>query len=212
LVAILRFGRANDQWHFDDRSVSLIQHSKLIIDDFSVPARTCLWNAFVIASQRCQENEGQLALFAKSTVPWVIDWGISGENTDLHHPLCLAASLQVVFLLVTRTKCLNCFAEKDEDRKRNIRRAHRLALDSLKRDYHGGGAYATRALRVSGLKLLLALVTIDQINEDDTVLPNCLGPGELGETFSVLHGVANMDADSEVQRLAVHILGSLKTS
>jgi hypothetical protein len=212
LVGILRFGRANDPWYFDDRSVSLIQHSKLIIDDFSVPARTCLWNAFVMASQRCQENEGQLALFAKLTVPWVIDWGVSGKNTDLHHPLCLAAALQVVFLLVTRTKCLNCFAEKGEDRKRNIRQAHRLALDSLKRDSPGGGAYATRALRVAGLKLLLALVTIDQINEDETVLPNCLGPGELGETFSVLHGVANMDADSEVQRLAVHILGSLKNS
>jgi hypothetical protein len=206
LVGIVRYGRANDPWHFNDRSVSLVQHSKLIIDDFSVPARICLWNALVTASQRCQENEGKLALFAKSTVPWVIDWAISGKNTDLHHPLCLAAALQVVFLLVTRTKSLNCFGEKGEDRKRNI---YRLALDSLKRDYHVGGAYATRALRVAGLKLLLALVTIDEINEDETVLPNCLGPGELGETFSVLHGVANMDADSEVQRLAGHILGLL---
>ena len=209
LVGIVRFGRANDPWHFDDKSVSLVQHSKLIIDEFTVPARTCLWNAFVMASQRCQENEGQLARFAKSTVPWVIDWAISGKNTDLHHPLCLAAALQVVFLLVTRTKSLNCFGEKGGDRKRNI---YRLALDSLKRDYHGGGAYATRALRVAGLKLLLALVTINQISEDETVLPNCLNPGELGETFSVLHGVANMDADSEVQRLAAHILGLLKTS
>jgi hypothetical protein len=212
LVDIVRFGRANDPWHFDDRSVSLIQHSKVIIDDFSVPARTCLWNSFVVAAQRCQENEGKLALFAKSTVPWVIDWCISGKNTALHHPLCLAAALQVVFLLVTRTKSLNCFAEKGEDRKRYIGRTHRLALDSLKRDHHGGNAYANRSLRLAGLKLLLALVTIDQINEDETVLLNCLGPGELGETFSALHSVANIDADSEVHRLAGHILRSLKTT
>jgi hypothetical protein len=64
LVGIVRFGRANDPWHFDDRSVSLIQHLKLIVEDFSVPARTCLWNAFVVASQRCEENEGKLALLA----------------------------------------------------------------------------------------------------------------------------------------------------
>jgi hypothetical protein len=57
---------------------------------------------------------------------------------------------------------------------------------------------------------MLAIVTIDNINSDGSALPSSMGPGELGETFTVVYGVSNMDPDSEVRELASHILGMLR--
>jgi hypothetical protein len=72
------------------------------------------------------------------------------------------------------------------------------------------------AMRMSGLKFLLAIVSIDQWDNDPNHHRNnsprlevCLSPGELAHTFSVLQGAANMDSDPNVRKLAAHILSAM---
>jgi hypothetical protein len=68
----------------------------------SPSAWTCLWNAFLVVSQQCCEAEGRLDSWASLPAPWVLAWGSSAMvDGDLHHPLCMAALLQVVFVLLT---------------------------------------------------------------------------------------------------------------
>lgn len=179
----------------------------------SPSARTCIWNAFLVVSQRCREAEGRLNSWASLTAPWVLAWGSSATvDGDLHHPLCMAASLQVVFVLLTRTKSFDCLAGGNRDSTAAcVRRAHEWAITSIKTKTEIGGDYARTAMRKAALKLLLAIITIDNMGDGNN-LANWLSPGELGGAFTLLRGTANVDADAEVRTLAAHILSTMRVS
>ncbi len=175
----------------------------------STSARTCMWNSFLVVSQRCSDD--RLASWTNLTAPWVLDWASAAPvDEELHHPLCMAAALQILFILVTRTKSFECFGG-GKTSTTSVRKAHRLAVTSIKTETSIGGDYARITMRRAGLKLLLALVTIDQM-DNGTDLSGCLSPGELGETFTLLNGTANVDTDAEVRNLAAHILTGMRTS
>ena len=55
------------------------------------------------------------------------------------------------------------------------------------------------------MKLLLALVTIDQIGD----FSGHLGPGELREAVSTISAAANIDSDPDVRSLAGHLVSAL---
>ena len=174
----------------------------------STAARTCLWNAFLVLSQRCRQEDGCLTTWAMLTAPWVLDWGSHAPvNSDLYHPLCMAAALQVVFVLITRTKSFDCLGDSRaaDGVSSSVRRAHRWAMESIKSRTEMGGDYARRAMRKAALKLMLAITTIDQLS----IGGSCLSPGDQSATFTVLQGVANLDADAEVRTLAAHILSKM---
>ena len=178
--------------------------------DLSTSARTCLWNAFLVVSQRCPDD-GRLKSWANITAPWVLDWASVGPADDyLRHPLCMAAALQVIFILVTRTKSFDCLAG-GKVTPISVRKAHGLAITCCKTETNIGGVYARTTMRKAALKLLLALVTIDQMDEENSI-STCLSPGELGEAFTLLNGTANVDADAEVRALATHILRGMRAS
>lgn len=180
------------------------------------PTRICIWNVFILVSKRCQEADNSLFNFSKSVIPWIIDWGKSEPDDSIHHPLCLAAAIQVIYILVTRSRKLDGFGGGDDASTLNIRKAHRWALNLLKQGSRGHGeeksSNGLRDMRLGALKLLLAIVTIDNMNSDEAALGNAFGPGELGETFTVISGLSNMDPDPGVRILASKICGSLITS
>lgn len=178
--------------------------------ELSTSARTCTWNAFLIVSQRCPDD-GRLNSWANMTAPWILGWASAGPIDDnLRHPLCMAAALQILFILVTRTKSFDCLAG-GKTTTTSVRKAHRLAIMSIKTKTNIGGDYARITMRRAALKLLLALVTIDQMDSTGD-LAGCLSPGELGETFTLLNGTANVDTDTEVRNLAAHILAGMRAS
>ena len=183
------------------------ESSRVVNKELSISARTCMWNAFLIVSQRCQYG-ARLNLWANLTAPWVLDWAsLAPVDDSLRHPLCMAAALQVIFVLITRTKAFDCLAG-GKAISTSVIKAHRLAISSIKSETKVGGDYARTTMRKAALKLLLALVTIDQIEETNS-LHSCLSPGELGEAVTLLNGTANMDADAEVRALAGHILSGM---
>ena len=209
-ITLLQAGVPLDHWVFSAER-HFLQRESTTDKKILTSTRICLWNAFVLVSQRCSNDHGQLTRFAKVTVPWVMKWCVGGEvGVDPRHPLCLAAALQVMFLLITRTKSLNfsigptCAGA----RKETIRELYRWTLGVVRRDTrYPGGEYANRALRLSGLKLLLAIFTVDQTKVvDESEIEECLGPADVSETCTVLNSVANMNTDSEVQEVAAGLL------
>jgi hypothetical protein len=214
VVSILRIGKSYDDWIFSAQnffSDHLAQEQQ-----FSISARTCLWNAFIVVSQRCPSDDRRLEGFAKSTLSWVVEWGMSGNSDrESHHPLCLAAALQVAFVLVTRTKSLDFLVETKHSGtcKDSARRVHRWALECARGDSrHGDGEYANRMLRLSALKLMLAVFSVDQISANGSDPNKMLGPGDITQTFAVLNSLANMDTDREVQQLAGHLLQAIRSN
>jgi len=177
----------------------------------STSARTCMWNAFLVVSQRCPDDDGRLSSWANLTAPWVLDWASQAPFDDnLHHPLCMAAAVQVIFILITRTKSFDCLGG-GKTTSTSVLKAHRLAVTCIKTETTVGDMYARTTMRKAALKLLLALVTIDQMRDGDSI-SSCLSPGELGKTFTLLNGTANVDTDAEVRALAAHILSGMRPS
>ena len=204
-ISILQTGNSEVTW-LDSAEKHFLRRASTFDSRFPISARICLWNSFVVVSQRCANDDGQLDRFANVTVPWIMEWCVAGSvDMELRHPLCLAAAMQVIFQLITRTKSLRIFvgASKKGGRKESVRQVHRWALNVVRRDtMYPGGEYANRALRLSGLKLVLAIFTVDQAAESDEFL----GPSVIAETCTVLSSVANMDADSQVRELAAGLL------
>jgi hypothetical protein len=211
IVSILQSGKHGADAWICSAKANYLGHSSGAVESYSIPARTCLWNSLIVVSQRSSDKDGSVEMFARSALPWITDWGAGTRSDDqVHHPLCIAAALQVTFILLTRLKSLAFFAGSDRFAKEYIRRAHGWALQTLKDKPTSVGDYSNRAQRLAALKLLLSIVTVDSINSDGSVLPSCLGPGELGEAFTVIHGLSNMDPDSEVRGLSSHLLSLLK--
>lgn len=176
-----------------------------------ITARTCLWNALIVVSQRCRDVD--LLRFSRSILPWVTGWGSEAKPKDgVHHPLCDAAAMQVIFTLVTRSKSFDCFGSQEGQTKECIRQAHLWALKAVNTNSGSTNNHSNQVRRLAALKLILAIVTIDSIASEGSALPNCLGPGELGQTFTLIAGLSNLDPDPDVRGLASHIVGSLRTS
>ena len=210
VITITQTGKCDDAW-IRSGKLHFAGDVARAVTDPPLSAKTCLWNSLIVVAQRCREDTGSLRAFSTSTLSWVTAWGRkSKSDDDIHHPLCAAAALQLTFILVTRCKSLKCFAEEDGTSKQNVRQAHQWALESVKDERALNDNYANRSLRMAALKLLLAIVTVDSMDSDGSVLPSCLGPGELGKTFTVVHGLSNMDPSPDVRKLASHILGVLR--
>jgi hypothetical protein len=194
LVSVVKTGSCGDLWFGDMRN------------EYSVSARICLWNVFIVVTKRCDDDS--LIKLARSILPWITDWVTVEPDDNIHHPLCVSAALQVIFIVVTRSKTLLCFSHDSDESKKDVQRAHRWSLAILK-SHSTGPSGDFKGMRLAALKLVLAIVTVDHLHSNGTVLPSFLGPGELGETFNVINGLCNMDTDLDVRSLSSHILSRL---
>jgi hypothetical protein len=194
LVSVVKTGSCGDLWFGDIRN------------EYSISARICLWNVFIVVTKRCDDDS--LIKLARSILPWITDWVTLEPDDNIHHPLCVSAALQVIFIVVTRSKTLSCFSHDSDESKKDVQRAHRWSLAILK-SHSTGPSDDFKGMRLAALKLVLAIVTVDSLHSNGTVMPGSLGPGELGETFNVINGLCNMDTDLDVKSLSSHILGRL---
>jgi len=228
---------------------------------FSIAARTCCINSFILASQRVGSNNNSnteqatqnqhLQYMSNLMLPILVSWGAAAARTttttaknddddhDMHHPLCMAAALQTAFIIISRSKSFRGFRDKGTQSRcgiSNVRQGlsmmHQWALSALKAKNYATPSsspsssspfvYAVRTMRIAGLKLMLAVITIDQLEEEPNDhdnnndeysrlrLKGCLSPGELGETLSALRGAANVDPDVEIRKLASYLLTAMQ--
>lgn len=212
LVVILQFGTCNDEWVWSMKRRFLCPATCDATIEFLPSSQICLWNALILVSQRCSQEKDILGTFAKWTLPWVADWlTVKTKEHDIacRHPLCLAAAFQVILILVTRTKSLKGFDARDDTIKQE--RIHKVCDFAMQMLVQNNGSvvdtdndyYATKSLRTSALKLLMAIITVDQM---DSKASSLCSVDKLRTILILLEKVANTDPDSELQQLVRQFL------
>ena len=108
-------------------------------------------------------------------------------------------------MLVTRTKQLDHLRTVggSSTTSRSIVETYKWSLRCIK--HTSSSNRQSSQLKLAAMKLLLALVTIDQIGD----FSGHLGPGELREAVSTISAAANIDSDPDVRSLAGHLVSAL---
>jgi hypothetical protein len=173
------------------------------IQHWSTSSRTCILNAFTLVSKRCPEEA--LNSFSQMIVPEMIMWVMSGEiDENTRHPLCVAAVLQCLFTMLTRTKSFRPLQNNGADVNTTLYQIFQLSVQSIKaKTIIADNKYAKTALRIAAMKLLLVIVNIDQ--SAPMYNNKFLAPGDIAQALSIIRGAANVDEDSDVRQLASYL-------
>ena len=169
--------------------------------------RNYLWNAVLEVSKRCPEQDGLLEHWARSILPWVIERATMVASQDANHPLCAANALQIVFVLIVRTKSLECVSGEVSGWPMVVPRIYKWALRSIEYPPQTHGALAMTLVKTAGLKLLVAILLIDQTRSNGV---RVLGSMELTQVVDVLRAAAMSVDEPEVQHLAAQVMQTLK--
>jgi len=172
----------------------------------TIEMRFCLWKSFLEVSKRCPEKDGLLKRWAKSTMPLMIRRATMTYSIDSNHPLSAANALQVVFILIVRTKSLEC-VEMIGTPAKTVHLIFHWALNSIEHPPHDQGTRAVTLVKTAGLKLLVAIITIDQTRSGGV---GHLDSMQVMKSLAVLKTVAASDYEPEVQQLAAQMLSTLK--
>jgi hypothetical protein len=203
---------------------------------FSPSSRTAMLNSFVMLAQGSRAEDGRLTWLASDILPTFVEWTSRGPvDEDIHHALCIAASLQVIYTLLARCGSFDFLGCSNNNNKKEtdfVRRTLRCALVSF---HDTGGAvveanspssasFAAPLLRLAALKVILTVIALlDRRTNDGTMnlssssssasfsgcggdLGGYLSPAEVRKAISALHGAANVDRHPEVRQLANDIL------
>ncbi len=166
---------------------------------FSASTRVSIFNAMVAYSQSCTTEDQRLALFASELLPALIKWVDEGAIDDeIRHPLCVAASLQVVYTILAR---LGSFDWVSENESKFVRLTLRCALKSLCNEE---GAGICSPLRLVSVKVILTVIAIKQD------LAEYFERDEIRRAVVVVRGAVNRDESQEVRQLAFKILPYLE--
>ncbi len=155
----------------------------------SPSVKTCIWNAYLLVSQRSPPDT--LKMWATSTAPWILDWidqHCSYPEELTEDDMVTGCALQVLFVLVTRTKSLDCV-------NNDLQRVNRCIRRCLSR----------KDARLSSLKLLLAIIAVDVDRYQKG-----LGKDEAEQTLALVASVGQDDA--EFCQLAKHLLVGIQST
>ena len=180
----------------------------------SVQTRTCLWNALARVCQYCDDNDGSLGIFATVTLVWIIEWATvqnyTSENNIVHHPMCSAAAMQVVFAVITRSKSMDSLW-RDGNSGNYVRHLYRWALRELQNSLSEPGKEIRHMLSMAALKLILALLTLmSMIPDKGSETSFCLDLEEVNDTIAILQQKLKINVEDDVRRLSNKILSVLQ--
>ncbi len=175
--------------------------------------RTLMLNSIVMLVQSSKADDTRLHWLASTLLPPLVGWTSNGPiDEDIHHRLCLAASLQVIYTLLARCGTFDWLPRKTHpgliSETDFVCRTLQCALTS----FHTSGtndAPATTALRLASLKVILTVLALHQsavLGHSEQDLKGYLSPMEIQKAISAMHGAANVDQNPEVRRLANQIL------
>ena len=205
--------------------ISPTDHQDWMRKKWPVSSRICLLNALSIAMQRC--NIDILPKLTKSLVPAIQAWLLEGKIGDtIRHPLCVAAALQCIFNSLQRTKSFAPLEQSQVLVEDSVRKLFEVSVYIIERHpaqaQHQSDAYEQTSMRVAALKLLVVIVSINQqtlIPAADTgdnigsgLREDCIPPSDLVRAMSIIRGLANMDENPDVRKLATQLLSFMGTN
>jgi hypothetical protein len=176
--------------------------------EYGVSCRVCLFNALTLASQKCSSMDRMVMVLSKMFVPDLLQWLIHDHSEKRRrHPLCIAAAIQFTFNVLTMTKSILTLNIEGLGIKESVRQIFRFLISVVNMNEDSEETYAVTSVRICALKMLVSIVTIDQIEDENSLI---FSPGDLSQTFSILKGAENIDENAEVRKLASHVLTVLK--
>jgi hypothetical protein len=213
-----------DRWFYD-----LLDGQFLPLDSkrvVNVSARVCCINAISLASQRRPDEDETLQKMVTRIMPSFISWGRhhlirKSDTNHIYHPLCIAAVQQAAFIFIMKSKSLECCAIpwKPFSLKEEVNFLLKWALETVRGGHQFSGLgveelrQSFKAMRISGLKLLGAIITIDQLTTNSPDVnryhKRLIELQNLGDAVAFLNGVCNIEQDKDIQKLADHFIRGL---
>ena len=168
---------------------------------FSASTRISIFNAMVVYSQSCTTEDERLSLFASKLLPALMKWvDEAAIDNDVRHPLCVAASLQLVYTILAKLGSFDWVALGNENELQIVRLTFRCALKSLCRQ---GEAGIICPLRLVSMKVVLTVIASKEN------LTDYIEPDEIQHAMTAVRDVANKDGSQKVRQLALTILPHL---
>ena len=184
-------------------------------EGWSISSRVCLLNAFSIATQRC--SMPHLPELANVLVPNLMIWLLDERiGDDIRHPLCVASAMQCVFNCLQRTKTFSSLQTSPVSLGDSVRRLFQASARAIEHKAEQSNIYEQSSMRVAALKLLVVIVSINQsvmsMDASDSLHEVCgyIPPSDLIRVLSILRGVANMDENPDVRKVATHLLSFIE--
>jgi hypothetical protein len=191
----------------------------------NVSSRVCCINAISLACQRRLDGDEKLYKMAKRIMPSFVSWGrhhSTGKmNKSIFHPLCIAAVHQASFILIMKVKSLDCCASyvNPYGLKESVYFLLKWSLEAARginqpcEPVADITPHAIKAMRIAGLKLLVAILTVDQLAPSKTVdirhYKRLIELEDHSNAVAFLHGICNIEQDEDIQKLANHFIVGL---
>ena len=190
---------------------SFLTKSEVIVENgkdvhYSPQARIAVLNSLVLLSQMNQDQMSKLKWIALNFLPSLLKWAQQGPKDDnIHHPLCIAAGVQVVYTLLAQLRPFDWFhSTKSASQTDFVCSALVCALNLLENDQRDN-TMASSTLRMAALKLMMSALAIYKASEDESV--SNLQSEEIQKAIRTVHNCAsNSDEHPDVQRLASQIV------
>lgn len=190
----------------------------------NISSRVCCINAISLASQRRLDGDEKLHKLAKRIMPSFISWGrhySTGVNKSIYQPLCIAAVHQASFIFVMKLKSLDCCVSQANSfsLKEGVCFLLEWSLEAARGIKQPCGPdseltpQAIKAMRIAGLKLLVAILTVDQLAPNTTLdnrhYKRLIELEERSNAVAFLNGICNIEQDEDIQKLANHFVAGL---
>lgn len=179
---------------------------------FIPSTRTAVLNSVVMMVQSSRADDTRSHWLAYNLLPPLVEWTSKGLDEDIHHPLCLAAALQVIYTVLARCGSFDWISRNSNSGSITMSETNFICrtLQCALTLFHtsGGNETSIAALRLAALKVILTVLALHQSKEFERVedLKRYLSPAEIQKALSAMHGAANVDQNLEVRRLANQIL------
>jgi hypothetical protein len=157
-------------------------------------------------------------------MPSFISWGrhsSAGVNKAIYQPLCIAAVHQASFIFIMKLKSLDfCVSQANPySLKEGACFLLEWSLEAARGIKQPRGpdyeltSQAIKAMRIAGLKLLVAILTVDQLAPNTTVdtrhYKRLIELEEHSNAVAFLNGICNIEQDEDIQKLANHFVAGL---
>jgi hypothetical protein len=170
-------------------------HGNELVSMFSPSSRTAVLNSLVMLSKQSQDHE--LRWIAENVLPPLIKWALGPIDDFIHHPLCVAAGLQLMYTLLARIGSFNWAQSRRTDCL-----TLRCALNSFNtKDTDNSPDISI--LRLAALKLMVTTLTIRTTSNNDDA--SYLSPVEVQKAVEAVNAAARLDSQPEVRSLASEV-------
>jgi len=174
-----------------------------------IPAQICLLNALSISIQRCSPD--YLPALSQAIAPNLLRWLLNDNLDDtLRHPLCVASAMQCLFNCFQRSKSFVSLQNLHSSVQDSVKALFQVSVRTVGDRFDQFTTYDRGVVKMASLKLLVVIVSLNEPVIGVGAVGGLIPPSDLVRAFSMLNGVANMDENEDVRKLAAHLFSFMQ--